>query len=72
MPASKDVQERLKRFDDLPDSAGVSFSLGGVLLERDRTRLYNDIKEGRLKSFHVGRSHRIQVGSIRALLNGSQ
>lgn len=52
-------------FASLPNEAGVSILVACAILDRSRASIWRDLAAGRLESFSIGRSRRINVGSIR-------
>ena len=61
---------QMKRFDLLPDTAGVDLDTAGAILGRSKSSTRRDIKAGRLQTFTIGKSRRVLVGSIRKLTAG--
>jgi len=59
-------------FDSFPDSALVSFSTAGTVIDRSRPSFYRDIKAGRLTLVKVGNSSRLRVGELRALMGAEK
>jgi hypothetical protein len=70
-PVSASISAAISQFDQYPDSALVSLETGGTILDRSRASLYRDEKVGRLTFIKIGKSTRLRVGEIRALMSGS-
>lgn len=60
----------LAAFDSKPDEAGVSIPVACAILDRSPASIWRDLAGGRLDSFHIGRSRRITVGSLRRACAG--
>jgi hypothetical protein len=65
------IAAALAAFQQMPDQSGVSPAVAGAILDRARASIWRDIASGRLKSFQIGRSRRVVVGSIRAVMAGT-
>lgn len=59
------IAAAIAAFNSKPDNAGVSIPVACAILERSAAAVGRDIALGRLESFTIGRSRRINVGSLR-------
>ncbi len=62
--------EIVEAFPWLPDTAGISIPVWGILSGRSRASTYRDMAAGTIESFTIGRSRVLRVGSCRRLLTG--
>jgi hypothetical protein len=64
------ITAALAVFNSKPDDAGVSIPVACAFLDRSPASIWRDIAAGRLKSFSIGRSRKITVGSLRRCISG--
>lgn len=68
--AQNKIAAAVAAFPQMPDRSGVTADVAGAILNRSKASVWRDIAAGRLKSFTIGRSRRVLVESIRAVVNG--